>query len=305
MMIKDLVSVLIPCYNHEKYILNALESVMNNDYELKEIILIDDGSNDSSFEKAADFLAAHQASLYGYQCLKQENHGVTKTLNKMIGLAQGEYVTLLASDDNMTENSISSRVEYLKKNPHKKAVIGKAFIVDEENRITSANASKKLFRANTKLLLSDRISKELTLRWSVVGPTLLLKKEVYQEVGLYNEKLRVEDRDFYLRMLRKNLLGYVDVPVAYYRVHSGNTSRTKTMAQRADLLKEICGVNIQNSAFDFSWDEKLFLSSYRMDKALINRKAFRLLFAWKAARAVLIDLYLLLVSKGIKNERNS
>jgi len=299
-MVKDLVSVLIPCYNHEKYILNTLESVTKNDYFLKEIILIDDGSTDRSYDIAAEYLAAHKELIQGYQCLKQQNLGVTKTLNKMIGLASGEYVTLLASDDYMTEHSISDRVEYLKNSPTKKAVIGKAYIVDEENHITSDNGAKRLFRANSKMLLSDLINKELTMRWSVLGPTLLLKKEVYDELGFYNEQLKVEDRDYYLRMIRKNILGYIDTPVACYRVHSTNTSRTKTMAQRAELLNEICNINIQNSTYDFPWDEKHFLASYSVDQALINGKYFRLLFIWKAARAVLVDLYLLLVSKRIK-----
>jgi alpha-1,3-rhamnosyltransferase len=305
MTIKDLVSVLIPCYNHEKYIINALESIGKNDYELKEIILIDDGSKDNSYELAADYLAAHKDFFYGYQCLKQQNLGVTKTLNKMIGLAKGEYITFLASDDYLTDHSIRSRVEFLNKTPSRKAVIGNAYIVDEENRITDDDAAKKLFRANKKMLLSDLINKELTMRWSVVGPTLLLKKEVYDEVGLFNENLIVEDRDFYLRLIRKNLLGYVDSSVAYYRVHSGNASRARRMAQRAEILKEICAVNIQYSAYDFPWDEKLFLKSYRVDRTLINRKTFRLLFVWKAFRAVAVDFYLLIVSKRIKNERNS
>lgn len=304
-MMKDLVSVLIPCYNHEQYIVQALESVIQNDYKFKEIILIDDGSDDNSFEVASTYLATQKEFIYGYQCLKQKNSGVTKTLNKMIDLAKGEYVTLLASDDAMTDHSISSRVAYLKVNPLKKAVIGKAYIVDEKNHITDNNAAKKLFRANSKMLLSNLINKELTMRWSAVGPTLLLKKEVYDDVGRYNEKLRVEDRDFYLRMIRKDLLGYVDAPVAYYRVHSGNTSRTRTMAQRADLLLEICNVNIQNSDFDYSWDEKLFLASYRIDKALIKAKLFRLLFVWKASRGLLVEGYLFLVRKGNINERNT
>jgi len=299
-MIKDLVSIIIPCYNHEQYIIKTLESVIKDDYKLKEIILIDDGSKDNSFQIAKDFLSANKEAVFAYQCLRQENQGITKTLNKMIGLANGEFITILASDDFLTDHSISNRVEYLEQNPHKKAVIGKAYIVDEDNRITSYDAAKKLFRANSKMLESDLINKELTMRWSAVGPSLLQKKEVYDEVGLYNENLRVEDRDFYLRIIRKNLLGYVDVPVACYRVHSGNTSRTKTIAERGDLLTEVCNVNIQHSIYDFSWDEKLFLASYRIDKTLIRRKVFKLLLAWKAIRAVIVDLYLLIVSMRLK-----
>lgn len=300
MMIRELVSVLIPCYNHEKYVIKALESVLNNDYKLKEIILIDDGSKDKSFELASDYLAAHKDNLYTYQCIKQENLGVTKTLNKMIGMAKGEYVTFLASDDFLTVQSISIRLEYLKNNPAKKAVIGIANIVDEQNHIVNNNAAKKLFRANSKMLLSDYIGKELTMRWSVIGPTLLLKKEVFDIVGLYNEKLKVEDRDYYLRMIRSKILGYIDAPVACYRIHEGNTSRTKTMVQRAELLTEICLVNIQNSEYNYSWEEKLFLASYKTDKALINGSHFKILYIWKAIRAILVDLYLKLISMRIK-----
>lgn len=311
MMIKDLVSVLMPCYNHETYVINALDSIKKNDYPLKEIILIDDGSKDQSFEAAKEYLDHNQEFFYGYKCLKQENHGVTKTLNKMISLAQGEFIALLASDDYLTENSLRDRVEYLKKHTHKQAVIGKAFLVDETNQVLNDNAGKKLYRANSKMLLSNFINKELIMRWSVVGPTLLLKRTVYDEIGMYNENLKIEDREFYLRLIDHNLIGYIDKNVACYRVHSSNASRTQTIEQRAGLLVEICEVNIKYSQNDFCWDEKIFLASYKVDKALIQKGYFKLLLLHKAIRAVLNQIYLFLISrkysvrKGIDDETNS
>lgn len=299
-MIKDLVSVLIPCFNHEKYIVNSLESIKKNNYKFIEIILIDDGSKDNSFEKAEKYLEKNKHYFYGYKCLKQENQGVTKTLNKMIKLSQGEFITLLASDDYLTENSIKDRVEYLKKNIQKKAVIGKAFLVNDENKILNDDAGKKLYRANTTMLLSNLINKEIIMRWSVVGPTLLLKRSVYDEINLYNEKLKVEDRDFYLRLLEKNLLGYTDTNVAYYRIHSSNTSRARTIKGRASLLKEISEVNITNSYKSFNWDERLFLLSYKVDKTLIDKEYFKLLLIYKAIRIGLVETYLSLISKLIK-----
>lgn len=299
-MIKDLVSVLIPCYNHEKYVISTLESIKNNDYQLKEIILIDDGSKDKSFETAKEYLKKNKQFFYGYKCLKQENQGVTKTLNNMISLSQGEYITLLASDDYLTENSLTCRIEYLKKNTDKKAVIGKAFLVDGENRILNNNAGKKLYRASTKMLLSKFINKELIMRWSVVGPTLLLKRFVYDDIGMYNENLRVEDREFYLRLIKNNLLGYIDKNVSYYRVHSSNASRTKTIEQRAKLLQEICEVNISNSLNNFSWDEKLFLLSYKIDKDLIKKGYYKLLVTYKAIRIVICQIYLFIIYVSTK-----
>ena len=296
-MIRDLVSILVPCYNHELYVIKALESIKNSNYPLKEIIFIDDGSKDKSFEKAKEYLEENKLMFYNIKYLKQENEGVTKTLNKMIKLSQGEYITLLASDDYLSENGIKDRVEYLKENLEKKAVIGIAKVVNEKNEIISENAGEKLYRANKKMLMSRYINKELVLRWSVVGPTLLLRRSVYDEIGFYNEALKVEDREFYLRMIEKNFLGYIDKSVAFYRVHSNNTSRTKTMEQRAHLLEEICNVHI-SLANRFKYEEKIFLKSYLIDKFFIKKRKFKLLFVYKALRGVLIEIYLF--SLGVK-----
>lgn len=300
-MITDLVSILVPCYNHEQYILMSLESIKNSNYPLKELIFIDDGSKDNSFEIAKEYLDKNRDIFYNIFYMKQENQGVTKTLNKMIKISQGEYITLLASDDYLSENGISCRVKYLKNNTEKKAVIGIASAIDAKNKIINENAGKALYRANTKLLLSNYINKELTLRWSVVGPTLLLKRSVYDEIGCYNETLRVEDREFYLRMIEKNYLGYIDKQVAFYRIHSTNTSRTKTMGERAGLLEEICNVHLA-LANRFNNEESIFLKSYSIDKYFINKKQFKLLLLFKTMRALFVELYLLVFSLGVKNE---
>lgn len=297
-MIEKLVSVLIPCYNHEKYIVTCLESIKQNTYDLKEIILIDDGSTDSSFEIAEKYLENNKDFFKGYTCIKQKNIGVTKTLNRLVDLSHGEFIAVLASDDYLTENSILDRVDYLE-TANKNAVIGKAFLVDSDNNIIHENASKKLFRASSKMLLSKYINKELIMRWSVVGPSLLLRRTVYDQIGLYNENLKVEDREFYLRLLNSNLLGYLDKNVCSYRVHSSNSIRSKSIKQRAGLLKEISEVNISYCGSNSRKDEKLFLSSYKIDKMLIENEMFEILLLHKATRAILIEIYLFIISKGI------
>lgn len=297
-MIEKLVSVLIPCYNHEKYIVTCLESIKHNTYDLKEIILIDDGSTDSSFEIAEQYLEHNKDFFNGYTCIKQKNIGVTKTLNRLVDLSHGEFIAVLASDDYLTENSILDRVDYLE-TTNKNAVIGKAFLVDSDNNTIHENASKKLFRASSKMLLSKYINKELIMRWSVVGPSLLLRRTVYDQIGLYNENLKVEDREFYLRLLNSNLLGYLDKNVCSYRVHSSNSIRSKSIKQRAGLLKEISEVNISYSGSNSRKDERMFLSSYKIDKTLIENEMFNILLIHKATRAILIEIYLFVINKGL------
>lgn len=301
MFVENLVSVLVPCYNHEKYIIRCLDSIKNNTYKLKEVILIDDGSTDDSYEKAKLYLEENKRYFYDIKYLKQSNQGVTKTLNKLLSLSSGEYITVLASDDYLTTDSLELRIDYLK-TYKKDAVIGKSYIVDEDDSIISNDAAKKLYRANSKMLLSKHIKKELTIRWSAVGPTLLLKRAVYDEIGVYNENLKVEDRDFYLRLLLNNKLGYIDKNISYYRVHSSNVSRTKTMKQRAKLLEEISDVNIKSSVKAFSIDERIFLKSYVIDKILLKNNLFGLLFIYKGLRVVICQIYLYIFN-AIYNNR--
>lgn len=299
-MVKDLVSVLIPCYNHEKYVKKTLESVYNNSYEKIEVVFIDDGSSDESFKVAKEYLERNKNRFYNIYIEKQNNIGVTKTLNKMLKKSSGEYIALLASDDYYTDKSIESRVEYLKKN-NKSAVIGNSFLIDQEDRILSDNASKKLYRANKKILESEFINLELILRWSVVGPTLLLKREVYDIIGEYDENLKVEDRDFYLRLLRKELLGYLNEDVSYYRIHVDNVSRN--IKTRKKILLEIADINIKYSKMEFRKIEKYYLKSYFWDKKLVESNSFKILFLYKLTRALLVEIYLLYLSIKMKKRK--
>ncbi len=107
----ELVSVLIPLYNHEQYINECLDSIKNQTYSNIEVIIVNDGSSDNS-EKIVKQWIENNPNL-NIKYISQENQGVTKTLNKMIGLSKGEYITLCASDDVLKEESIEKRVEFL------------------------------------------------------------------------------------------------------------------------------------------------------------------------------------------------
>lgn len=91
---QPLVTVIIPSYNHERYISQSIESVVFQSYKNIEIIVIDDGSKDQSVT-----LINGLADKYGFIVIARENRGVAKTLNEGIGLARGKYMSFLASDD--------------------------------------------------------------------------------------------------------------------------------------------------------------------------------------------------------------
>lgn len=260
-----LVSILVPIYNHAKYLEECLNAVRDLNYPNFELILCNDGSTDDSYEIAKNWLERHPS--LAAKLLTQENQGVCKTLNRLIRESSGEYITLCASDDVLTIDSLLARVNYLEKNPDKMACIGDAFVINEHSIRTNESAMRTLYNADFQLLSED-IASELVLRWSVVGPTLLIRRSAYEVLGLYDETFLVEDREFYLRLLAQNLLVFLPIPVASYRLHQTNISR-RSIAARLVVLEQVARSNVKHSN-RFSGVKKYFLASHNIDIFILS-----------------------------------
>lgn len=287
----ELVSILIPLYNHEQYINECLDSIKNQTYSNVEVVIVNDGSSDNS-EKIVKQWIENNPNL-NIKYISQENQGVTKTLNKMIGLSKGEYITLCASDDILKEESIEKRVEFLKINPLMEACIGDANVIGTNSELVNESAMKSLFYADYKRL-ENNIVNELVLNWSVVGPTFLAKKSLYEKVGMYDENLSVEDREFYLRLLANNLLGFIPIIVAKYRVHTSNISRRSKTA-KWNIYNQIAISNLKH-VDRFRSFNKLFLKSHMIDKYLTDLEygfiKYYILNSFRIIRRVFFRVYL-------------
>ena len=103
---KPLVSILIPVYNAEKYLEETLDSVISQDYEELEIIILDDGSSDSSFSIISSYaLRDHRIKVE-----RQENRGIGECRNRLLSLGRGEFVFFLDSDDILSSSSLISKL---------------------------------------------------------------------------------------------------------------------------------------------------------------------------------------------------
>lgn len=291
-----LVSVIVPCYNHAKYINECLNSIKNQTYKNIEIILIDDGSTDDSDMVIKKWIDNNPDCHISY--LSQENHGVTKTLNKMINIAKGEYITLCASDDVLLENSVEIRLSYLQKHRNLKAVIGDANVIGTNSEFIEESAMKSLYSANYERLKTN-IVVELVLNWSVVGPTFLADKSLYEQVGLYDESLQIEDKEFYLRLLSNNLLGFLPYNVAQYRIHSSNTSR-KNKAAKFNIYYQVALSNIKHYE-SFNGVNKLFLKSHIVDFILAKDGYsifnYYLINLFRLFRKVMAKFYIMFIGR--------
>ena len=107
-----LVTVIIACYNHEKYIEQSISSVLEQTYGNVELLVIDDGSTDDSVAVIKRLLTAHD-----FNFIEQANQGLSKTLNEAIRRAQGSLIAPFGSDDVMLPDRLRQQVEYLLDKP--------------------------------------------------------------------------------------------------------------------------------------------------------------------------------------------
>jgi len=217
-----LISVLVPAYNHEKYVGKTLNSVLEDQYPNKELVIIDDGSTDDTTRIIEDWVNLHKDEME-IKFQSRKNGGITKTLNDLIYLSNGEYILFIHSDDYLVAGGIMKRYDYLQEHPEKLAVFADCFVIDKEDKkIHNSGLSDFYYADKSKYLNPDTLRKEIITNWSVPGGTIMVKKEAYKQFR-YNEDFIIEDLDFYLYFASKNLIGFLDEAVSAYRVHGENT----------------------------------------------------------------------------------
>ena len=127
-----LVSVIIASYNHEKYIQDTIKSIIGQTYQNIELIIIDDGSKDTTFEKILELKEECEKRFARVDFEKQENIGCALTISKLIKKAKGDYVYMIASDDLAKPDAIELEADFLNKNPEYGLVVGDDEIIDSE-----------------------------------------------------------------------------------------------------------------------------------------------------------------------------
>jgi alpha-1,3-rhamnosyltransferase len=201
-----LVSVLIPCYNHENYVEYAINSVLNQTYKNIELIVINDGSTDNSHCIIENLLKENN-----FQYYKQDNKGLIHTIEILRSLAKGKYISLLASDDAFLSNKIEILVNYLEKKPQYCMVYSNMYLINLKNEIIGniKDGGKEGF------IFEDLLCGNFFIN----GLTTLINRDVYIKYDY--EKGYIEDLQMWLKMAKENKIGFVDEYLALYRI--GNT----------------------------------------------------------------------------------
>lgn len=219
------VSVVVPSYNHEKYIGETLQSVLRQSYQDFEIVINDDMSRDGSVEIIKAFLASNEEIPTKF-LRHTHNQGGVITLNHLIENSQGDYIALINSDDTWRPGKLQQQVEYLDQHPEIGAVFTQAVVVNDrgvriellEDFLVDIFIQKNRSRG----MWLRRLFFELNC---LCHPSMLIRRSVYTKIGLYDPRYRqLPDMQMWVRLLKYTNIHIIESPLVFLRYHATNTS---------------------------------------------------------------------------------
>lgn len=258
------VTVVIPCYNRERFIRETLESALSQTYPNLEIVAIDDGSTDGTRKILEDYggrirILEHPG---------RTNKGQSAAINLGIRSTKGNYIAILDSDDLWAPEKIERQVEFLEKNPDVGLVYVNGFAVDEEGKTLYMLFRPGHVEPNSpgRVLLECHFS---------VPSNALVRRSDFEMAGEFDETMRsAQDHDMAIRLAEVTKLAYLDELLWYYRRHLYTQSQKHSRRRWQTgfkILSKACerrpyGLNIRR--------RRLAVLNFRLGQCLIEEKRF-------------------------------
>lgn len=222
-----IVSIVIPCFNSEKYLAQTLESVKRQSFQNWECLVIDDGSRDQTAEIAQRYVDFDPR----FKFFSQKNSGVSAAYNQGIIKSQKKYIAFIDSDDIWLSKMLETSIDFLKRNSKIDIVSCGWQNIDKNDRIES-----KIYTPWHTFPFKE----EMMLRGALfMSSTTVIKREVFNKAGLFDENLRsAEDWDLWLRFIKNDFsFGFIKQPFLLYRRHRDNlTLDVVTMEKSIDKV---------------------------------------------------------------------
>jgi alpha-1,3-rhamnosyltransferase len=216
--IQPSVSVVVPSYNHARFVADCLRSIFKQTHPPSELLVIDDGSKDESTQIINSVL---RDCPFPCEFIARENRGLSATLNQALALAKGEYFAYLGSDDVWLDGFLVARTRLLEDRPAAILAYGHAYFIDDHNRVVDCTADWADYK--------DGDVREMLLQTiGPMSPTVLHRREAVLKYG-WNESARLEDYELYLRLSLDGEFAFDPKVLSAWRQHGENTSRNQEM----------------------------------------------------------------------------
>ena len=283
-----LVSICVITYQHAKYIEDCMRGILNQSYSCIELIVLDDASTDGTADIIRGFEGKFKENNIKFRFIKHDTNGgnLPANCNEMIRLTTGKYIKILSGDDILLENYTSSLVEFLEKRDCSVAY-SNAYFISDEYKYGERFAREKILTCHYEVPAKDMFKKLLKNNW-IPALAVMLKRDIYDRYGLYDENIRFEDWDFWLRLAGKETFGYLDRPLCLYR--------------KAETGMSNCN---SRSKFAFNYNEELKVMKKHLGRVPWNERQnyiYRFYKRWTevAGRAHYLDMYLRIEFKLVR-----
>jgi glycosyltransferase involved in cell wall biosynthesis len=205
----NIVTIVTPAFNSEKYIEQTIQSVLSQDYPEIEYLVVDGGSTDGTL----NILKRYSDRV---QWTSEPDHGMYDAVNKGWRLARGRYVMYVNSDDLLCPGVLRLLVSFMEEHPECEMVYGDCYRITGTGEIIER-------------IHSGQATFEQLLNYgnNIFSGTMLLRSSLLDQVGFMDSSLSESaDYDFCLRVAQRRTLGYIPEPIAMFRMHSGQLTRT-------------------------------------------------------------------------------
>jgi glycosyltransferase involved in cell wall biosynthesis len=227
-ILPGLVSIVMPAFNGEKFIQQAVDSVLSQTYSNWELIIVDDGSTDNTAEIIRRYSGDSRI-----RTVHQENKGQASALDHGLDLARGEYVTTLDTDDWYTPNSLLDRASYLKDHLEFGAVYGDGIYCD-----VNGKPLKHFSEYRIGNVTGDVYDTLVTSPFFGTGANVMIRQEILEKYQIrYDETIFwCQDLDFYIRVAENCSFGIVDSIIVWYRIHQANMTMSAPEGRKLESL---------------------------------------------------------------------
>ena len=214
------ITAIVPCYNTARYLQAALESVLIQSVTDWEIIVVDDGSTDSTRQLVESLIPRFGGRLH---YVYQTNRGLPAARNTAIRHAKSELIALLDADDVWLEHRLERSMAAMNAKPGIGLTHGRVARIDTEGVVVGFPAPA------LPIFLSGSIARNIyTRRAHLLCPTVTFRRSVAEAAGLFDERMKsTEDRDLWFRIAERCEASYIDEVIAHYRVSPNSMSRDR------------------------------------------------------------------------------
>lgn len=245
-----MVTIICIAYNHEQWIEETLESVRSQDYYSKELIVVDNGSTDSTAEKIKNWVNRSSGHLSVEAIFNEEMQPYCQVFNQILARVNSQYLVDLSGDDVLYPDHLMASVSELKMAPHAGFVFSGAYILDQMGEVRTFYQRTTAGELIEEIELSN-IYETLIYKNLICSPTVVFNTAILQKEGGYDESLYYEDFDIQIRLSRNHPVVFSDHIGVLKRKHNKSMSaeqyqsyHSKMLPSTVKVCSKILGMNI-------------------------------------------------------------